>query len=181
MKTSAKLTVPILFVVFALSAAACGSDTAPSSAAAPETVPPDQLAGDSVVFVWTETGGCAMGGPNCARYEVAVDGTVETFRLGSVDESAALPVATGQVDPELVATWRNALRAEDIDALRERVGEGELTAAFDGVDVVAADPVTGVELSSVATAFDPAEPVFAAATALAEAAAAVAPLEIQMR
>lgn len=133
------------------------------------------------MFIWTETGGCAMGGPNCARYEVTVDGTVQTFRLGVPDEETAGPAATGQVDPALVRAWSDSLVDEDIDALSERVGEGELTAAFDGVDVMVVDPIADVQLSSVTTKFDRTEPVFAAAVALAEAAAAAAPLDIEMR
>ncbi len=151
----------------------------PDSTDVPADPATDELAGDRVVFVWTETGGCAMAGPNCARYAVTVDGTVNTTRDG-VDVSTE-PEVVGEVDPALVQTWRDVLAEADLDALRERVGEGELTAAFDGVDYVVGHPVTEVELSSVETAFDRSEPVFAAAFALAEAAAAAAPLTIQMR
>ena len=169
--------------------AACGNDdsadgsraTLPASlpdvsVPAVSDPPTGELAGDEVVFIWSETGGCAMGGPNCARYEVRVDGATETFREGS-DEVAA----SGSVDSTLVVAWLDALLSEDIDALRDRVGEGELTAAFDGVDFTVADPISGIELSSVATAFDQSEPVFAAAFDLAAAAAAAAPLEIETR
>lgn len=185
MKAVAYLAIP---VIASLLAAGCGSDGGraadeslpPAESTAPVTdAPADELAADRVVFVWTELGGCAMGGPNCARYEVTVDGTVATTRAG-VDVPAE-PEVIGQVDPSLVQAWRDALTGEDLDALRERVGEGELTAAFDGVDYTVANPAAEVELSSVATAFDRTEPVFAAAFALAQAAADAAPLEMQMR
>ncbi len=139
----------------------------------------DELSADAVVFVWVETGGCMQGGPNCARYAVTVDGTVSTTRAGL--DVAAEPEAVGQLDPALVQAWRDALDGVDLDALRERVGEGELTAAFDGVDYEVSNPVAGVELSSVETAFDESEPVFATAVALAAAAREAAPLELQMR
>lgn len=141
--------------------------------------PADELAGDRVVFVWSETGGCAQGGPNCARYEVTVDGTVATYREGATDDGG--PAAVGSVDPALAQAWRDPFDGVDLDALRERVGEGELTAAFDGVDYTVSNPVVGVELSSVETAFDESEPVFATAVALAAAARTAAPLEFQMR
>lgn len=187
---SSPISTLLCSTVLVALAAGCGSDDSTGSAAGPrpevsaptvtdssagDTVP-GELAPDLVVFVWTETGGCMMAGPNCARYEARVDGTVETFRGGNAGVEA-----TGSVDPDLVAAWRDALLAEDIDALRARVGEGELTAAFDGVDYAVSDPVSGIELSSVATAFDRSEPIFAAAFGLVEAAAAAAPLEIQMR
>ncbi len=168
-----RLTVLALLPAVALFATGCGQ----SDSVEP---PATELAGVRVVFVWSETGGCAQGGPNCARYEVAVDGTVETFRVAGADE-AAEPAATGQVDPALVQDWRDAVADEDLDALRARAGEGEMAAAFDGIDFLVINPVTGVELSSVLTDFDETEPVFATAFALARAAATVAPLELQMR
>ena len=193
-----RLTVLALLPAVALIATGCGQSestsepgdslpdasipavvTEPASPDTPVDPATDDLAGDQVVFVWTETGGCAMGGPNCARYEVTVDGTVSTTRAGA--DVLPEPEAIGQVDLALVQAWRDALAGEDLDALRERAGEGEMTAAFDGVDFVVANPVSGVELSSVATNFDETEPVFATAFALAHAAAAAAPLEIEMR
>lgn len=149
----------------------------PASTDAPDS-PADVVADDTVVFVWTETGGCAQGGPNCARYEVGADGTVSTFREGA---DAAEPEVTGQVDVDLVAAWRAAVASEDIDALRARVGEGEMTAAFDGVDFLLQDPDSGLELSSVDTAFTLGEPFFEAALDLATAASNAAPLEFEMR
>jgi len=141
--------------------------------------PTEELAGDQTVFVWTETGGCAQGGPNCGRYEVTVDGTVSVTRAGP--DAAGEPEATGQIDAALVQAWRDAVAAEDIDALRERVGVGEMTAAFDGTDYTLTNPVTGLELSSVETNFDPAESAFSTAFAVAAAAREAAPLEFEMR
>jgi len=199
-------TVLVILPVLALLAAGCGgsdSSSDPGAAApddaipavvsepaptpAPTDAPADsaddemagELAGDRTVFVWVETGGCAQGGPNCARYEVTVDGTVSTTRDGL--EVSAEPEAIGQVDPGLVQAWRDAVADEDIDDLRSRVGDGEMTAAFDGTDYTLTNPVTGLELSSVETNFDPAEPAFATAFALAGAAAEAAPLEFEMR
>lgn len=180
----ALLAVP--FVVFA---AACGEnidiDSFPVDEPA-ETVPADTIepvsdavADDAVVFVWSETGGCAMAGPNCARYEVTADGTVGTSRQ-TADGYGEVEVA-GTVDVALVEAWLAAVADIDMDQLQERVGAGEMTAAFDGTDVVVEAPTVDVQLSSIDTNFSPSEDVFASGRALAAAAFAAAPLELEMR
>ncbi len=167
---------------------ACGSDEtssedpaeSPTTTSLPddggpvETVP--ELEPDQVVFVWTETGGCAMAGPNCARYEVAADGTVQTFRG---DESEAS--TTGVVDTVAVSDWLSAVAATDLAELVGRLGPGEMTAAFDGVDFVLEAPHTQLVFSSVEVEFDLGEPLFRAAFSMAHQAAEVAPLEFAQR
>ncbi len=133
---------------------------------------------DAIVFIWEENGGCLQGGPNCARYEVTADGGVSTFRAGDDDTG---PVATGSVSSDDVAAWIDMAGSTDIDDLTGRVGPGELTAAFDGVDYQLSAPFANVELSSVDVEFDEGEPFFAAATSLARAAGEAAPLPIEMR
>ena len=120
----------VLSSIVALAAVSCGSDSTDSTpldslppvsevsepvtdpsvpgtdpaATVPDGEPGDQsaedVAADTVVFVWTESGGCQMAGPNCGRYEITTDGTVEAYRLGLPDEATAEPAATGQVDPD---------------------------------------------------------------------------------
>ncbi len=136
----------------------------------------EPLPGDSVVMIWTETGGCAMAGPNCARYEVLADGSVTTYRDGEPD-----PVATGTVDPAIVSGWVDIVEGTDTAALVDRLGPGEMTAAFDGVDYQLDAPFVGFTLSSVDKEFDESEPFFAAAWELARAAAEAAPLEVEFR
>ncbi len=149
--------------------------TNPPTTVAPvasETIEP----GD-IVFVWTETGGCAMAGPNCARYEITADGSVTTYREGG----EAAPAATGNIDAATVQAWIDTASATDVEAMVGRLGPGEMTAAFDGVDYTLASPVDDLDLSSVDVEFDQNEPLFAAAVTLARAAAEAAPLEIEFR
>lgn len=188
----------LLILALVLVAAACGDDDETTtttgdpdtSDAEPETPTsepitdeidspaPLVLEPDDVVFVWTETGGCFMAGPNCARYEVRSDGTVATYREG--DDSAD-PAATGTIAADLLAPWVDAVRATDLDALVGRLGPGEMTAAFDGVDTIVSAPFADITLSSVDVEFDTSEAFFAEAAALARAAADAAPLTLEQR
>ena len=137
---------------------------------------------DQPVFEWTETGGCMQGGPNCARYVVTADGTVLTYRQTfPVEDRAVDPEVTGTVDAETLAAWMNVVAETDVDALVERAGPGEMTAAFDGIDFVVSAPHAGSTLSSVDIEFSPSEEYFDSAIALAAAARSAAPLEIEMR
>ena len=143
----------------------------------PGVVPdlPD-LAADEVVFVWSENGGCMQGGPNCARYEILADGTVNTYRMGEDEVST-----TGSIDGSVVTDWLIAVASTDVDALRGRLGPGEMTAAFDGVDYVLEAPYAELLLDSVDVEFATGEPLFEAANGMAKAAFAAAPLEMEMR
>ncbi len=181
-------------VMIALVVAACGatettsasdpettSTVAPTTEAPveeqiPEETPAEVLPNDAPVFVWTETGGCAQAGPNCARYVVSADGTVNTFRGDSTEVAA-----TGTVAAEPLAEWLRVTGATDIEMLIERAGPGELTAAFDGVDFVLEAPHIEATLSSVDLEFSPSEDYFAAAIALASSAADAAPLDFETR
>ncbi len=135
-----------------------------------------ELADDEVVFVWAENGGCAQAGPNCARYEVLADGTVNTYRQGE-DEVAA----TGSIDQDLVNDWLLTVGTTDVDALRGRLGPGEMTAAFDGVDFLLEAPYAALSLDSIDVEFAAGEPLFEAANSMAKAAVEAAPLEMKMR
>ncbi len=168
-----------------LALAGCGSGDGTTEPATPtpddgtvvDTGPdPETLAADDVVLIWTETGGCAMAGPNCARYEVQADGTVTTYREGEPD-----PAASGSVAPEVVATWVAMVRDTDTSELVGRLGPGEMTAAFDGIDFFLEVPFTGFAVSSVDKEFDEGEPFFAAVADVVRAAAEAAPLEIEFR
>ncbi len=185
-----KRTAPSLVAFFILSgllvllAAACGSDSSSgddsssgSAGESPETSAGSLEPGD-LVFVWEENGGCFQGGPNCSRFEVSADGTVNTYRTG---EDGAPAEVTGTVPIEIVEAWTAAVDATDIEALTGRLGPGEMTAAFDGIDYELRVPYAAIELSSVEYEFDESEPFFAAAVDLARAAYDAAPLPIEMR
>lgn len=117
-----------------------------------------------------------QGGPNCARYEISFDGTVRTFRAGTPEVAAS-----GSIAAEAVQAWLEEAQATDFAALVARLGSGELTAAFDGVDYSLEIPGEGVTLSSVDVEFDLAESFFARIQDLVTAAAEAAPLEIEFR
>lgn len=187
-----KMKLAPIFLAIGLASAACG-DTADSSAAAVDGEPisttapgdtalPDEptdvsaISQSDVVFVWTENGGCMQAGPNCARYVVTADGTVNTYR-GDSDDIAA----TGAVDSAALADWMAAVKQTDISALVDRAGPGEMTAAFDGVDFILEAPHADTTLSSVDIEFSRSEDYFVAANALVSSAAQVAPLDIEMR
>ncbi len=182
MKTSRVHLFLLLFVsAGSLVLSACGSGD--GTAGPGTTIPTDDtlveseaLADDAVVLVWTETGGCAMAGPNCGRYEVLADGSVTAYREGETE-----PAASGTVDPSIVAEWVEMVEATDTSALVDRLGPGELTAAFDGVDYFLDAPFAGFTLSSVDKEFDEDEPFFVAAADLARAAAEAAPIELMSR
>lgn len=158
----------------------------PSGVGTPTAGPAAAPAPDEVVFIWSESGGCFMVGPNCARYEVRQDGSVWTYRQSPASAAPSVdiiegPVATGTVDRYLVSVWNQAVATTDLDALRDRVGPGELTAAFDGIDHEVSAPEAGWRLSSVEVRFADGEELFDAARALAQAAADAAPLPLQSR
>jgi len=115
-------------------------------------------------------------GPNCARYEISADGTVQTFR-----EGAASVVASGSIPVGNVEAWLDAVRATDFEALVARLGPGEMTAAFDGVDYSLELPGQSLTLSSVDVEFDVTEAFFARTQDLVTEAAQAAPLQLESR
>ncbi len=190
-----KLKLAPLALVLALAAGACGDpdggvaavESDPTTTVAPSTTEavdentdePQALpvvAPDSPVFEWVETGGCLMAGPNCARYVVTSDGTVMTYRGDNTHVEV-----TGTVDKAALDAWMLVAGETDVDALVDRAGPGELTAAFDGVDFQLDAPHQGTSLSSIDIEFNESEAYFAAAMDLALAARDAAPLEIEMR
>lgn len=147
-----------------------GTDDEPSD---PED---DAMAPDEVVFIWAESGGCAMAGPNCARYEVTAGGDVSTYREGENEVAA-----TGTVDQARVAEWIELAGDTDMEELVARLGPGEMRAAFDGIDIELSAPPAGLKLSSTRVDFADSEPLFVNAAGLAALAAKAAPLEIASR
>lgn len=134
---------------------------------------------EDVILVWSDTGGCAMAGPNCARYEITANGEVQTFR--GTDQEVA---NTGAVEVLEVQGWLEVVDGTDFAELQKRLGPGEMTAAFDGVDSMLKLPAVGprasaepVELSSVEVEFDRNEPFFAETSNLISSAVKAAPLE----
>ena len=115
-------------------------------------------------------------GPNCARYEISADGTVQTFREGT-----AAVVASGSIPVDNVAAWLDAVQSTDFEALVARLGPGEMTAAFDGVDYAMELPGQSVTLSSVDVEFDVTEAFFARTQDLVTEAAQAAPLQLESR
>jgi hypothetical protein len=148
-----------LLPVLALLLSACGG-AATVSTTTTEPPPPDPDA-ESVVLIAELTGGCAMMGPNCERFVVFGDGTVEAYRAG---ENAALPVDIGSIDPDLVATLHNTLHTTDLQALRIRLPPGECQGCVDGIDTLATFTIDGrdVTFSTIETDLTPTESVFAA-------------------
>ncbi len=101
-----------------------------------------------------------MMGPNCERFVIYGDGTVEAHRAG---ENAALPVDVGSIDPDLVTTLHNTVLATDLEALRKRLPPGECQGCYDGTDTLATFAIDGTEVtfSSIDTELTRTEPVFA--------------------
>ena len=153
--------------ILALLLSACGGTASVSSTTT--TAPPVGPETDTVVLAAELTGGCAMMGPNCERFVVFGDGTVEAYRVG---ENAAQPVDVGSIDPELVATLHDSVNKTDLDALRERLPPGECQGCVDGIDTLATFTVNGTEVtfSSIDTKLTPTEPVFAAMWVVIDAA-----------
>lgn len=155
-----------LLAILALLLSACGGAAAESSTT---TAPPPHPDADSVVLAAELTGGCAMMGPNCERFVVYGDGTVELYRAG---ESAAQPDDVGTIGPVLVTTLHNTVLATDLEALRKRLPPGECQGCVDGIDTLATFTVDGdgTTFSSIETELTPTEPVFNAMWAVIDAA-----------
>jgi hypothetical protein len=176
--------VLILLASFVLVVSACGDDSDPASSnaattpstAAPTTTPPAE--GDPVL-VYEATGGCQMMGPNCPKFVVYPDGTVEIYRAG--EQRPAEVTAT--IDPAALAAFLTVAEAEDFDALVERLPPGTCQACVDGVDILLDVKLNGQteSLNSTVVAFDEREPFFAALTTLIEQVSAVGELPIEQR
>jgi hypothetical protein len=147
-----------LTIALALLLAACGSADVAAGPAA-----------DVVVLEVDSTGGCAQMGPNCTRLVVFGDGTVEAYRF--LGQDAEL-IDTASIDPGLVDSVDEIARTTDFGALRDRLPAGECRGCYDGIDTTMTFHVEGLveAFSSVDVGLDPAEPLFAAAWATADAA-----------
>lgn len=169
---------PFLTLITAVLLTLASGCTGGSGGDTPTVADPPAPAEDEVVLVWTETGGCARGGPNCARYEVTAQGGVTTLRstFGGFEEAA-----TGQIPAATVAEWLEVVSTTDLAELEARLGPGEMTAAFDGVDYVLEAPAAGYVIDSTQFEFAVGEPFFRTARAVVQAATDAAPLEIQFR
>ncbi len=137
--------------------AACGgtATTTTSTTAVPDTVPPEVA-----VLTADLVGGCFMMGPNCVRYVVYGDGTVEAYRLAGL---GAQLEGTAGIDPDLVAQLWHEVGRTDMEALRARLGPGECYACVDGIDTKLTLTVGDDSwfFDSAEVEFDRREPVFA--------------------
>ena len=147
----------VLLLAVLMTVAACGGsvETSTTTTRAPATVPPDVavLSADLV-------GGCFMMGPNCVRYVVYGDGTVEAYRLAGL---GAQLEGTAGMDPDLVAELWNEIARTDMEALRTRLGPGQCYACVDGIDTKLTLTVGDQSFffDSAEVEFDRTEPVFA--------------------
>ncbi|RPI22582.1 MAG: hypothetical protein EHM57_05095 [Actinobacteria bacterium] len=167
-------------IVAALALAACGAGDASGSAdpTAPVTTttaaPPQPLLQADLI------GGCFMMGPNCVRYVIYDDASVEAHRLGN-EAPELLWVAA--IDESLVADLDAALAGADLEELRSRLGPGTCNACVDGIDTVLTITRDGAEtvFDSAQVEFETSEPVFAAADRAVQAAAATGEVVIIQR
>jgi len=118
-------------------------------------------------------------GPNCPKFVVYADGTVEIYRAGEQEPAEV----TGSIDPSALAAFFDVAEAEDFDALIERLPPGTCQACVDGVDIVLDVKLNGENesLNSTVVAFDESEPFFAALNTLIEQVGAVGELPIEQR
>lgn len=169
-----------------LTLVACGDNTESGSTPtatdpAPTTdggTKPEPVSGEPVV-VFEGVGGCQMMGPNCVKYFIYADGSVELYRGG---ENAPAEI-TGKIDKAKVDEFLAAVAAEDIDALIKRLPAGECLACLDGIDQIVDVMIDGKyeRFESTVVKFVPEEPFFAALESLIAEAGTVGVLEVRQR
>ncbi len=166
MKWTGVITIGLLI-------SACASATTDTTTTVTPTDP------DTVVVTIIDEGGCFMMGPNCPTYVVHADGTVELVRTGGTGEVEA----TTTVDVELVDTIRALVATTDLETLRSTLPEGELTAAYDGVDTtfVYGTPDGEVGFSGAVVELVESEPLFAATWKVRRLTAASIELPLETR
>ena len=125
----------------------------------------DEPQPDHLVLRVETSGGCAMLGPNCVRFDVFGDGSVAGYRVTLEGIEA---VGTGSIDQDLVFDLHREVSTTDLGALHERLPPGECLGCVDGTDFTmsflpADQPPVPIEFSSVEVELDRNEPVFAAA------------------
>ncbi len=152
------LTAPL---VLALIAAACAASPGSGGVPAAPPIP------DGPVLVVEFSGGCMMMGPNCQRWVVDGDGTVEVFRVGT----DVTPVTTVATDPALVERLWSAATTADPGALRARLPEGRCNGCVDGIDTTFTFTTPGgtATFRSIETELVRSEPLLDAAWAVVEA------------
>jgi len=171
----------ITFGILVLMVSACSPssdvDATTTSQPAATVITVAEPVGPVVTIV--DEGGCFMMGPNCATYRVYTDGTVELTRTGG---SGAVE-ATTTVDVKLVDAIRDLVATEDLEALRAGLPEGEMTAAYDGVDTsfIYAYPQGDVAFASAVVELVASEPLFAATWKIRDLAAGAMDLPLQTR
>ena len=175
-------------LAFALVVSACAS-AVPSGETVTTTVPPDPTTtieapkptaapGPAVrVVTIADDGGCYMMGPNCATYIVYSNGTVELYRT----RVEGPPEETTIVDVALLDKIRDLLASTDLDALHASLPEGEVTAAYDGVDTTFtyAMPDGEAVFASAVVELVTAEPLFATTWKIREIAQTATDLHMQ--
>jgi hypothetical protein len=159
----------VLAVVFGLVVAACGS----SGGGSTETTTTVEPIIPYVVVTVVQDGGCMMMGPNCPTYEISSDGSVALYRSGAeqVDQST--------IDTALVDAIVAESAGTDLDALRQRLPQGECQGCYDGIDttfVYQEATFSGVDVELVAS-----EPLFAATWDAVAAAGQVLILPVEER
>jgi hypothetical protein len=180
--------LPSIVLLSALSiaavTAACGDDAEVVDTRPPgstEPAPAPQPNADGPVLIYEATGGCQMMGPNCPRFEVYADGTVEIFRAGENEPAEA----TGSVDAAAVAAFFAVadVEAADFDTFVGGLGEGTCQACLDGVDIQLDVKLNGASesLNSSVVSFDPGEPFFAALDTLMAKVFTVGELAVEQR
>jgi hypothetical protein len=167
-----------LLPLLVLLLSACGGAVVASTTTT--TLLPPGPDADSVVLVAELTGGCAMRGPNCERFVVYGDGTVEAYRAG---ESDPRPADVGSIDPALVVTLHRAVGDTDLQALRKRLPPGECQGCLDGIDTAATFTIDGNDttFNSIDTELPPTEPVFAAMWAVIDACRTATDIPLAIR
>jgi hypothetical protein len=172
-----------MFATAVLLVSACGDDSDSASStveSTPTTAPATTAQADGdPVLVYEATGGCQMMGPNCPKFVVYPDGTVEIYRAGEQGPAEV----TGTIDSAALEAFLAVAEAEDFDALIERLPPGTCQACVDGVDILLDVKLNGKteSLNSTVIAFDEGEPFFAALTTLINQVSAVGELPIEQR
>ena len=171
-----------LLTLFTVALAACGGGVSgsgsPTTAAPTPTTttvaPPQRLLQADLV------GGCFMMGPNCARYVLFDDGSLEVYRLGT--EPPEL-LWTDSIEVSLVADLQEALAATDLEELRSQLGSGTCNACVDGIDTVLTFTVDGSDtvFDSAQVELDTTEPLFITAALAVQAATATGQVPIVAR
>jgi hypothetical protein len=170
--------------ILAIMLAACGGGAVGADTGEPTTA---STAAPTTTAVAVEPllqadliGGCFMMGPNCSRYVIYTDASIEVYRLGN-DVPELLWEAT--IDESLVADLTEALRSTDLEAMRSHLGPGTCNGCVDGIDTVLTFTHDGAAsvFDSTQVELDATEPVFITAALAIQAATATGEIPILRR